>query len=111
MKSALHVTLGGALGALLMGATVWGLGLSNHTQATRLDALGRDLLIGASIEAIGYLERGDQEAAELVLASSVNDQIRVLRRSKDHASLQPRIKEWSKAMKETNRKLGMDGDL
>ena len=93
MKSALLVTLGGALGALLMGATVWGLGLSNHKQATRLDALGRDLLIGASIEAIGYLERGDQEAAELVLASSVNDQIRVLRRSKDHAALQPRIEE------------------
>lgn len=54
MKSALLVTLGGALGALLMGATVWGLGLSNHKQATRLDALGRDLLIGASIEAIAW---------------------------------------------------------
>ena len=48
-------------------------------------SLGRDLLIDANIDAVHYLEQGAPESAELVLASSVNDQIRVLRRSKDHA--------------------------
>ena len=94
-----------------MWAAIWGLGVSNQKHTTRLDALGRDLLIDANIDAIHYLEQGDPESAELVLASSVNDQIRVLRKSKEHASLQPRIKAWTKAMKETNLRLGLDRDL
>ena len=71
IKSASLVTFGSALGTLLMRGQYLGGGLSNNKQTMSLDALGRDLLTGASIEAIGFLEQGDQDSAELVLSSSV----------------------------------------
>jgi len=56
---------------------MWGLGPSNHKQTMSLEALLRDLRTGASMEEIGYLEQGDLDSTELVLASSVTLLVRL----------------------------------
>ena len=73
-----------------------------------LICLARSQLITSNIEALGLLNQGDVESARLILASSINAQIAITKKSKTLLSAESdQVKEWEKQMAPYNREIGL----